>query len=100
MLSKKRSCAWIRENKEFLLIQSEHFRKLCNRFFRRTPMPGLQVTDEGHRHPYASCEFLLRQVQETPAVTKELTELVRSRPYRGVLSFTPGCHCRTILSAS
>ena len=87
--SKEASCVWIREKEEFLLIQSEHFRKLCNRFFRRTPMPGLQVTDKRHRDPYASGEFLLGQVQEPPAFAKQFTELVRARTYYPVLSLWP-----------
>jgi hypothetical protein len=38
MRSEEGSCARIREKEESLLIQSEHFRKLCDRFF---PIPAL-----------------------------------------------------------
>ena len=43
-------------------------------------MSRLQVTDKGHRHPYSSGEFLLGQVEETPAFTNQFTKLVCPGP--------------------
>jgi hypothetical protein len=55
-------------------------------------MPGLHVLHKRHRHAYASGEFLLGQVEETPAFTNQLTGLARPRACRRMLSVTFGSH--------
>jgi hypothetical protein len=53
-------------------------------------MLSLQMSDERHRHPYSSGEFLLGRIQEAPSFTNQFTEPVCPRLCRRVLSIIFG----------